>query len=189
MKSLEIVIGKIHCVRTTMEIGKDEVYGLLLVSPVTTKGPLKPRGAVVPLRSKVFAGDMWDYKDLPFRFPLEEGVIGTNVSLVLYEKDNASIYNKLMNEANRKEVPASFPWDKLLSELDLSDIVNPIAWASISMKIAIEVIKYFRQDDQIDDQSFTVAVPERKTDPFPRELTFAGRGGKFRIGLSATLVD
>ena len=115
---VKIEIPKISCSRTTVEIGKDEIFYVLMVFAGKLKdGDFIPASStpvfakLSEVKEKVSKGSSWRPAVNDFMFSIDDDVQTLGVTLALYEKDKGDVYELLQNQVSQIESASGFDWE------------------------------------------------------------------------------
>jgi hypothetical protein len=184
MPSVTVDLPKIHCLRQTLQGATDEVYGAVFLVPISQDGPLRPQGLVIPLRPKVSSGMIWRGLPKPYRIAMDEEAVGTLITVVLYNKNNDYLYDKILNITSIHALESPYPWEEIKKiTMDGKKSANRIQLQYRAMKVAIETIKYFTMDDYLGSHTIPLFLPKSAEDNYPREFTYGERGSKYSVSL------
>ncbi len=200
MATLKVTIPKIRCRKTTIELGKDEIYFLLLVTgakldangeavAIDAEGALY--GKVSEVKKGVKKETVWRPKlnDISIDIADAENL---SVTLALYEKDNGKIHQELAEKADGVIVPDGPEWpSKLVGDVMdglPSDQAAWIAFAWKAVKYVKSLITHFRKDDLIDYKQILTATNDTGF-AFPRELRMEGHSGSYDVTVQFALED
>ncbi len=207
---VKIQIEKIHCARTTMEIGKDEIfYGLLVSAGKMNNGVFETNGNPIVFSKvseirKVKKDDGWRPKENNFVIEVGNADMVT-ATIVLYEADDKDIYEALKVKFNEVLQPDKFSWatifeaakDMILKdinengEIDAEDLLSviskkpeltPLILSTFLFKVAKESFKYFKQDDFLGSVTDGFNLTSEGFN-LPREYKFRKHRGKYNLSL------
>lgn len=217
MMKVKIEIAKIKCSRTTIEIGKDEIFYVLMVFAGKLKnGDFIPSSStpvfakLSEVKEKVSKGIAWRPAVNDFVFTVDDDVETLGVTLALYEKDKGDVYEMLQNQVDRIETAKSFDWENTIEEaknlilkdinnngeLDFTDIqtalstkpeLNPKVIGSYLFQLAKRIGKFFSQDDLLGIANDSLAIHHKSFD-VERKYHFSKFRGKYDLNLKATKV-
>lgn len=209
---VKLQIEKICCKRTTLEIGKDEIFcGVLVLAGKMEAGTFKPvenkpvlLGAVSEVKKKVGKGTTWRPAQNNFVIDIGDATVLSTL-LLMYEADDLGIYTKVKNTLTEIVKPDTFNWapiikkakDSILKdindngEIDAEDILSaltkkpqlaPLVLGQFLFVLAKESFKFFKQDDFLGAVTDSFIVA---SDDFnlPREYPFRKHRGKYDVAL------
>jgi len=182
--SFEII--RITCLRTTAELGADEIYcaGIFFAGEKQEEALRIREGSrksyATEVMTDVRRGDVRIPAFNTFLYDLKKNEV-FGFSLLLFEKDRGDLYEKWKNGK------VDFP-DSLLDEVDLSIPSNPLNWKDWvipAIKLLVSFFKFLRRDDQIrphqlDAEPFAYHVD----DPaiwLPKKFMFKSGFGKYEV--------
>ena len=213
---LKIETPKIHCKRTTNELGKDEIYaGVIAFAGKIKDGEFVPSGdqplfaSLTDVREKVTKGSIWKPNLQNEIFEVDDDVSLACVSLLLFEEDNGKHYRKLQKNFNELLLPDRFDWSELFVEVkdavieyykqngkqfvNLNDAFSKDAAGTIMVlgsavfKVMKLVVSHLRQDDSLGVFSTIVDLSQPGFD-FDREKKFEKFRGKYYASLTVSKV-
>lgn len=181
MKTINIDIPKIHCIRQQHDRISDEVYGLLLITTVSGQQINRPFARILPIRRDVRSKQIWRGLQQAENIELPDTASGLVVCLALYEKDDGAIYDKIVNEATGAPLSNSVPWQQILQELNVDlELVNG-RWKEAASRATVRVLKHYRLEDALGVECFAIDLSSEEPDHFSREFTMKSRGGKYKV--------
>ncbi len=209
---IKVAIPKIHCKRTTAEIGKDEIYYGIIISSLKQEDDLLIFNEQTSLlthvsatREKVKAGTVWTPNKSVHELQLDDHTVAIAVTLVLYEEDKGDIKAALKESFDEILKPDKFDWLAVLKDardaiiedsnkdgnIDLEDIVKaitkgialtPMIIAGFAFNVLKRVFKHFRQDDLL-GQVNDVFILGQDGFSLPREYEFRQNRGKYVVAI------
>lgn len=152
---LQLEILKIKCLRTTAEIGADEIYsGVYFFKGdkvgddfIPDKTSLQVK--ISDIESGVKKGDIWKPIKNKFEFDLNESKL-FGLKFCLFDKDDSSIYNKL----ETGDVEAAKNAFNIGGLQYPKDPTNAADWVVPVLKLIGELYKFTKQDDKIGTEPF-----------------------------------
>ncbi len=202
-------MSKIHCTRTTRELGKDEIYFVLLVVAgkmeegkfvKASKNALF--GEVSEIQKKVKKGQAWrpELNDIEVDLGDAEAF---SVALALYERDNADIYEELKKGVEKVIDPDAFDWNAVTEEAqkeiiqdvnennktDFNDVksainglpnINILVISGFLFGLALKLFKHLRQDDLLGVNVDSFS-PQSEDFGFPQIYQFNKFRGRYEV--------
>lgn len=214
---LKIEIPKIHCARTTLELGKDEIYyGVLVMAGRIVEGQFVLTGEepvfakVSEVKKKVKKGTAWRPTINNHIVTVDDTTQALAVSLVLYEEDNGDSRDALQESFTEIAKPEKFDWAVLIKDAkeivlpdvnenertDFEDILSAVTQlptltfsivGGFLFKIGKHVFKHLRQDDLLGEASDAFDLSKEDFN-LPREYSFRRHKGKYKVTLQVTKV-
>ena len=184
-----IDILKIRCARTTIELGKDEIYAAVFLTALKKEGntftsalkPSKPLwGVVTDIERLVVKNKIWKPTQNHFEISIDNDTEAIGFSFALYEKDNGKIFEKMKQEMTGPIEPEGF----VFSSIELpEDITDPNKVAKFLFDLLKKAIIHFRQDDMLDVKEFVESLEKLNGDEFPREFRFERKRGIYDMSI------
>jgi len=192
MKTIQITVPKVHCVKKNDLLNKDKVYLVLIVNALKADVNVSPRVAFCGL-SPIAEFKKNDIKILDlgtkWSFNLEEGE-AFNITFGLYEKDNGKAYNDYLKkiteivETNGMTYSDALMkvWDKLKDKLTS---LNWISLLTLLPEVGLEILKNFREDDLLGRRTITFKYDDPNMQFVPEfDLTDAESFYKIQLKLT-----
>ncbi|WP_221391658.1 hypothetical protein [Dyadobacter sp. NIV53] len=184
---IAIDITKIHCTRTTFELGADEIYAAIFVTAlkkdgsgvVTTLKDSKPLfGIVTDVQSDVKKGKIWLPSPNHFEVDVADDTESVGFSFALYEKDNGEIFDKMKQELTGIIEPEGFDFSQIPLTIDFSQITK------ILFGLLKKAVIHFKQDDLLGVEEFVAEKGKLIGDEFPREFDYKRKKGQYELGVT-----
>ena len=213
---LKIEIPKIHCKRTTIEMGKDEIYaGVIAFAGKIENGEFVKSveqpifASLTEVKDKVSKGTIWNPILQNELFEVDDNISLVCISLLLFEEDNGKHYQKLQENFNDLLLPGKFEWSRLfevimaavkdyyaengeqfvnLKKAFKDNAIKTVEIVGTAMfKVMKSILKHIRQDDSLGVFSTVVDFSQPGFD-FDREKAFEKFRGKYYASLKISKV-
>ena len=212
---LKIEIPKIHCARTTWELGKDEIYcGVIALAGKMNEDDFSMSGqspifsALSEVKKKVKKGKTWKPDIENQIFDVDDDTEALAVTIVLYEEDDGGIHDQMKAGFDEIVKPDKFEWKGLIKDAkdilikdvnenektDFEDIISavstrptltPMIIGGFLFKLGKKVFKFLRQDDFLGSVTHLYDLNSDSLD-FSREHRFRKQKGKYDVQLKVT---
>jgi hypothetical protein len=178
---MKLDIKSIRCARTTIEVGKDEIYYALFVYAVkrgadgkTKKGD--PAYWHVSDVQKFKKNGVWLCDDT-HNISLPEDATDYIVEIGLFEMDNSTAREKMMKLGNGAIDHVKFPWDELEMPGSWTD---PMEWVASILGWGKILFKHFAQDDPL-GVNMLHFMPGNPNNAGSGELMYRKYRGKYNL--------
>lgn len=162
MKTIQITVPKLHCVKKNDLLNKDKIYLVMIITATKADGSGNPRivfsglSGISEFRKndiKVFdLGTRWS-------FNLNDDEV-FNISFGVYEQDKGDVYKQYLREITEIIETDGMTYTDMISELwdALKDKVTTLNLVSILLllpEVGLKILKEFRKDDLIGRRTIT----------------------------------
>lgn len=209
---IKIEIPQIKCSRTTIEIGKDEIfYALMVFAGKLDNGSFVPSSKnpvfakVSDVKEKVSKGSSWQPNPNDFELTIDDDITTLGITVALYEKDKGDMYKILQEQVSQIGTGSTFDWSSTIEEtkdLILKDINNnnqidyidieaaltnkpelsPKVVGTYLFQLAKRLGKFFSQDDLLGVTNDSIDIGETGVDTM-RKYKFSKFRGIYELSL------
>lgn len=204
MRNLKLTIEKIKCLKTSIEIGKDEIYCGGIFIPVKKLDNDIEKAKPVSFATehvsmeKLKEVTKFDISNSTIPLVIPDGYDDYILILQLMEKDDGEIQNMFKNGDVAKAFENVNIWDKIKEKLlkslnvtDLLSITSSNIWAILG-KLVVKIlpaliggiVNQIKMDDIISTKQFSKEKADELNLSSPTEFSFSKMLAKYKVYIS-----